>query len=363
MQLRAVFATATATALALVTHAACAQAVVEADARGGVYHDSDATTIVTSAVAARAWPHERLSISGRYLADVITTASVDVVSAATDRWDEVRHEGSGGLGYKDADRSASGSYIYSVENDWRSHTGVLALAHDTLDHRLTIGLSGSFVYNEVGRADDENFDERLLGGTGNLDTTIVASKRDLVSVTYSLGYASGYQASPYRFVRFDGPLPGAQIAIAERHPDTRARHAVGARWNHHIEPDMALRSMMRGYVDDWGIASGTVGLDYVIGVGVFEMAILSRAYVQKAATFYREVYASELDYMTADRELATFFDVFGGLRLGFDVRDAGPFESIHGDVLGKAFYYKFFDFLPLPERYGLIAELGLGAAL
>jgi hypothetical protein len=338
-----------------------AQAVVEADGRAGVYHDSDATTIVTSAVAGKAWPHERVSIAGRYLVDVVSTASVDVVSAATDRWDELRHEGLGALGYKDSDRSASGTYIYSVENDWRSHTGALSLAHDVLDHQLTIGLGGSFVYNEVGRAEDANFDERMLAGTANADVSAVASKRDLLGLTYSFSYVTGFQESPYRFVRFDGPLPGAQLSTAERHPDTRMRHALGGRWHRYVARGMVLRTHARGYLDDWGVASGTVGIDYVFGVDAFEIALLSRGYIQKAAAFYREVYEEELRYMTADRELSTFFDVFGGLRLGFDVEDAGPFLSIHGDVVSKAFYYKFFDFPALPERYGLVAELGLGA--
>jgi hypothetical protein len=363
MQLSQALRLAPALAALGVPHSAAAQPTVEADLRGGLYQDSDDTTIVTSAVAARAWPHEHFSISGRYLADVVTTASVDVVAAATGRWDEVRHEGTGGLGYKDDDRSASGSYIYSVEDDWRSHTGTLSFSHDTLDHQLTVGLSGSFVYNEVGRAEDTTFDERLLGGSANAEVTIVATKSDLIGFVYSFGYMSGYQASPYRFVRFAGPLPGAEIAVPERHPDTRIRHAVGARWNHHVERDMALRTDARAYADDWGVASGTLGVDYVIGIGVFEIGILTRGYLQKAATFYREIYDAELAFMTADRELSTFFDVAGGARVGFDVRDAGPFESIRADVVGKAFYYHFFDYLALPERYGVVASAGFGATL
>ncbi|MFO0550500.1 MAG: DUF3570 domain-containing protein [Polyangiaceae bacterium] len=352
-----------ATSILMVASPATAQ-VFAADARTSVYQDTDATTIVTTAVGATANPIPELSISGRYLADVITTASVDVVAAATDRWEEVRHEGLGSIGYHDTERSISGTYIYSVENDWRSHTGSLTLSHDLLSHQLTLGASGSFVYNEVGRSHDANFDERLLVGTANVEAAIVASPDDLLAVTYSFIYQTGYLESPYRFVRFDGPLSGAAVGAPERVPDSRARNAVGLRYHRHLGGHSFLRLTTRGYVDDWGIVSGTLGVEFVEELAsVVELGIFSRGYAQTGATFYEATYPEERAYMTSDRELSPFVDAFGGARIGFDVRDAGPFYSLRGDLKATGFLFHFFEFPALTDRYGVIAELGLGASL
>lgn len=353
-------------ALLFVTSSTVSHAdpLVEADARTSVYQDTDQTTIVTTIVQAKVSPIEQLSFSGHYLADVVSSASVDVVSAATGRWDETRHEGKGSVGYHDSDRSVAGTYIYSVENDWRSHTGVLSFSHDLLDHQLTLGASGSFGYNEVGRADDQNFDERLLTGSASVEAGVIASKHDLLTFTYSFLYNTGFQSSPYRFVRFTGPLEGADLSAPEGVPERRSRHAVGAKWNRHLIKQSYLRTSARAYVDSWGVASGTVGAEFVQSIiHVFDLGVFARAYAQKSASFYEQHYDGARTFMTSDRELATFVDAFGGIRFGFEVKDVGPFYSVRGDLKGTGFLFHFFDFSALTDRYGGMGELGLGASI
>lgn len=347
-----------------VAHPALAQAVVEADLRGGYYVDTDATDIITSAVQATVRPVPEVSFGGHYLADIVSTASVDVVTAATDRWEETRHEGLGNAGYKDSERSLSGTYIYSVENDWRSHTGSLAMSHDLLDHQVTIGVGGAFGYNMVGRSGDVNFAEEMFTGTGNLEAAFVLSPDDLLASVYSFNFVSGYQASPYRFVRFDGALAGATLSAPERLPETRARNSVALRYNRHLVAHSFLRMVARGYLDDWGVASGTLSAEFVQGfIDALELGVFVRGYVQSSAAFYEDDYPDDRVFLTADRELSAFADGFGGLRFGFDVRKEGPFESIRGEVKGTAFAFRFFEFSELEERYGVIAEVGLGASL
>ncbi len=56
-----------------------------------VVHDAAAATLVSQLADERAagW-----SVDGRYLVDVVSAASVDIVSTASRRWEEVRHAGS-----------------------------------------------------------------------------------------------------------------------------------------------------------------------------------------------------------------------------------------------------------------------------
>jgi len=337
---------------------------VAVDTRTSLYQDTDATTISTTVVGAQASPIEEVTVSGHYLADIITTASVDVVTAATRRWYETRHEGEGGVSYQNGTEAVSASYVYSVENDWESHTASLAASRDFCEHTLTFGLHGSFTTNAVGRSRDESFHETLDQGSGGLDAAFVLTKRDLLSASYTAIVLSGYQASPYRFVFFEDPtFPELRLSGPEVVPDVRVRHALGVRYNHHMFRDTALRLHVRGYLDDWGIVSGTGGGELVVGFGAVETAVFLRGYVQRGASFYQDTYDARYVYMTADRELSSFVDAFGGARVALHSGTISVFEDLRAELKATGFAFKFFDFERLPSRQGVVAELALGASL
>lgn len=333
------------------------------DLRTGIYQDTDHTFISTSTIVLRGTIKDRVTLRGRYLADVVSSASVDVVSAATASFDEVRHEIEGGVAYADGSRTASASYVFSGEPDWTSHSFRLGASHDFFDHQLTIGVGGSLTLSAVGRADDANFHRDLTQGTGSVDAAIVASRNDLVSVSYSLMILRGFQSSPYRFVFIDDPnTPGLGIGNPETHPDGRLRHAAGVRWNRHVFADSAVRSHARGYIDDWGVLSAIAGAEYVIGLGSFEVGALARGYFQERAEFYEPAYATRIRYMTADRELSTFLDVFGGLRAGYRGSPVKFLSELRADAKVEGFAFHFFNYPRLVDRAGVIAELGVGAS-
>lgn len=367
MQLRV--AAAIAGLVAILPSAARADWSGGLDARTALYQDTDRTTISTTVVNARVSPRNTVTVSGHYLADVITSASIDVVTAATARpavpFHEVRHEGVGGLVYADGTRTAAVGYVYSVENDWRSHTVSAGYANDLVNHQLTLGLSGSFTTNDVGRADDPNFHRALKQGSFSLDAGIVGTKRDLVTIDYTFMVLSGYQASPYRFVFFNDPsVPGQLLGNPEQDPDTRIRHAATVRWNHHAFKDTAIKSHLRGYLDGWGVMSVTAGTEVVVGFGELELGAFVRGYAQRRATFYQDVYDARRRYMTADRELSSFVDGFGGLRFAWQRgRRLGVFEALRAEIKATGFAFKFFDFSRLPSREGIIGELALGASI
>jgi hypothetical protein len=355
------------------------------DARSSLYQDTDRTTISTTIVGGRISPNDRFSISGHYLVDVITSASVDVVTSATSRgrcsvavpapascppepFHETRHEGAGSVAYADGTHTATLGYVYSIENDWRSHSFAGGYSNDFLHHQLTLGLSGSFTLNDVWRAHEDPshpFHRTLDQGSGSFDVGIVGSKRDLVTLDYTFMLLRGYQASPYRFVFYkDSALASQPIGAPETDPDLRVRHAVALRWAHHAFSDTVIKLHARGYVDDWGVVSGTAGAEYVVGFGDLELGASLRGYAQRGASFYQDEYDTRRRYMTADRELSTFIDAFGGLRFGWArTRRLGVFEALHAELKATGFAFRFFDFSRLPTRQGIIAELALGGAL
>ncbi|HNN91962.1 MAG TPA: DUF3570 domain-containing protein [Pseudomonadota bacterium] len=332
------------------------------DARTGVYQDSDHTTISTSTIAARALIKDRVEITGRYLIDVVSSASVDVVTAATAAFRENRHEATGGVGYRDGTNSASAGYVFSRENDWQSHTIELGGSRDILQHNLTIGFGASLIFNDIWRSGDNNFKRSLNVYGGSLSLAGTPSRRDVVSLTYSLSYLSGYQASPYRYVLFNDEQ-GFRQAVPENAPGTRQRHAVAVRWKRHVFRNSAVHTHLRGYFDDWQVASFTFGGEYLIGVGDFVISPHLRGYAQKHAGFYQAQYTQLLNFMTFDRELSSFIDGFAGVRAAWLRPHLGPLDELRVELKVDGFGFYFFDFPRLQSRYGLIAELALGVSL
>lgn len=365
MQLRRAIAAGVVLALTAAAPArtTSAQPVAAVDARGGLYIDSDHTQIITATAAASGTIKERVTITGRYLADIVTSASVDVVSAATKSFSETRHEADAAVAYADGTRTANVAYVFSTEEDWTSHSVQAGASHDFYDHQLTIGLGGSVTFNAVGRSEDANFARELTQGSAALSTTIVATKADLINLTYTFMVLSGYQASPYRFVHYTDPsVPALLVGHPETDPEGRIRHALGARWNRHVFSDSAIRAMGRVYADDWGVVSGTLGAEYIIGFGPVDVGLLARGYIQRGADFYAPTYAERRRYMTADRELSPFVDVFGGARVSYK----GSFDSfvkeLRAEAKAEGFLFHYFDYPLLVNRTGLLAELGFGAS-
>jgi hypothetical protein len=164
-------------------------------------------------------------------------------------------------------------------------------------------------------------------------------------------------------VYFGGPGDVLPLATPETDPDQRWRNALTFRYNRHLFGETALRSHARAYFDSWGVLAATAGTEYVVGVGHFEPALFVRGYAQQHSTFYQATYARPETYMTADRELSTFVDVFGGGRVTWRHGNfSRVIDELHFEAKVTGFYFRFLDFPRLPERSGLVAELAAGVA-
>jgi len=313
---------------------------VTADLRTGVYQDSDHTTVSTTTVAARALIKDRVQLTARYLVDVVSSASVDVVTAATPGFAETRHEVTAGVGYRDGTNTVDLGYIYSGENDWWSHTLSWAATRDFLQHNLTLGFGATAVLNDVGRSGDRNFHRSLDVFGGSLTVAGTPSRRDVLSLTYTLSYLTGYQASPYRYIVFFDPQ-GLRESIPETVPDRRLRHAVAVHWKRHVQRSSAIHLHGRGYYDDWQVVSLTAGAEYLIEIGEFVLGPHLRGYVQRHAGFYQEQYSQRVNFMTFDRELASFVDGFSrpARRLGTAPARAARRAAHRGQVRWLRFLF------------------------
>jgi hypothetical protein len=322
-----------------------------------VYTDSDHTTVVSPLVALSrdAWRGGTLSAS--YVADVVSSASIDVISNATKKMTDYRSEITAGLSQKLRATTIDASYIYSIENDYESHNIALGFSQDLFEKNSTIALGYTFAYNNVGRSGDQLFHRTLMVNGIGASWTQVFTKRTIGQLSYSFAYNDGYQASPYRFVPVAAADGSTLYKVPETDPDQRIRHAFVAALNQHIGLDSAFQADYRIYFDSWGLQAHTIQLRYFITWKDVTLRLRERFYYQSKADFFKSRYTDLQPYMTFDRELSTFWSNVAGFKVSW--RLPWVHRALALEVKTDVFYFNYIDFLPLPYRVGGNVELGL----
>jgi uncharacterized protein DUF3570 len=346
-------------AIAFVLAAAPAYADTGFVSKIQVYADSDHTQVISPVVSASADLSSDTSVSLGYLADAVTSASVDIVSqASATTIHDTRHQVSASATQKVGSLTARGGYSFSKENDYLSHT-LNASAEQELDEKnTTLALGYAISLNTVGRAEDENFSRGLTVQSGSLGLTQIISPRLIAQLTYELGYASGYQASPYRFVPVRMAADAApEMWVPETDPDTRWRHALVVGVNRAVGEASSLQGDYRIYHDTWGITSHTIGARLFTHLTPdLELRVRNRFYTQNAATFYQSVYTTTAQFMAYDRELSPLWSDTIGVKLSYQFA-----SHVEAEFKLDVFYYSYADFVPLTSRTG--ANVGTGIAI
>ena len=356
MRLQLVALLAVALVLVLTARAAHAQ-VADAepgkgDAKGsvGVYADSDRTTVLTSVAEGSVRLKQPVIVSAHALVDTVSSASVDVISAATPRFDENRIElgATAQIGFSQATEGSIG-YTHSGENDWQSHAVEVGLSRDLAKKNARLSLGYGFTRNHVGRAHDPSFEKLLDIHGAQLGLSQILDRKTLASLAYTLSSATGYQRSPYRFVTtMDG------VSAPESPPESRLRHAITARVMRAFGAGNVIDAQYRFYFDDWGVLSHTVELAYSRELtDAWSLRLRVRGYRQRHAGFYRETYEMPLRYMTVDRELSAFSDGLGGIKLAY-LGESWDLEAKLDTIV-----YRFDDYARLRGRVAIVSDLGV----
>ncbi|HET9993528.1 MAG TPA: hypothetical protein VFQ65_33555, partial [Kofleriaceae bacterium] len=120
MRLQLALLLVSATAHAQVTDREVGEGEVKSSL--AMYADSDKTTVVTTVVDGSVRLPQPVVVNAHALVDAVSSASVDVVSAATSRFTENRVElgTTAQIGFSQASEGSIG-YTHSGENDWQSH--------------------------------------------------------------------------------------------------------------------------------------------------------------------------------------------------------------------------------------------------
>jgi hypothetical protein len=380
------------TVLALVlapAAAAEAQQLVNAGIREGIYADSDHTQVYRSLLSAQA-AMKRFTLSVQEEIDVLTSASVDVrsspfldavtgASVTAPHMSDQRFETNLAGGWNDGQgHAAAVSAVYAHERDYDSVGGGVTTSWDFFERNTTLlgGINGS--HNVVTSIADRTFSRTLAALGYSLGVAQVITPRDALRVRYDGAYLDGYQASPYRAVRFgnwttalrpggDGLLflntMGPADGLPEKLPGSRTRHAGTLEWVHALNSRVALSGSYRLAYDDWGVLANTLGAELRGMRKRWQGRIGYRFYWQGSADFYQEKYVLGPDAYrsyTSDKELGEVHGHSGSADVGYTLLAPRPGRRIEGvlDAKVEYLYYQYPDFALLSDRSSVFGEVG-----
>ena len=308
------------------------------------YFDSFDVAVVYPSIALTKKVSQSTSLTGRYLVDMVSAASikdaggenssslyqrvVDVVTSASGReerpqFDDVRQEAGFGITQMIAGQMLSINGIYGRENDYSSAT--LAGSYTQWLAKKNTSVQVGFV-----RSWDEVFPvtkdwrrkKDVIGYSANLSQ--VLSPNIVVQMLGSYTTESGYMADAYQQISIGGDTYDAV------HPDRRIRKAAAGRIKFRLTSQSSMQLGYRYYWDDWKMKSHTGSINYkrylssqiILGLGL-------RSYFQNRAFFFQPSYDQVEEFMTADIKLDSGFTN----ELQFDL-------TIHGG--GRGSWLTFF---------------------
>jgi len=314
-----------------------------------VYSESMDTSIVsTHANVGLRLPHE-LELDAAWSADIISSASVDVVTAATDRIDERRNQGGITLGRESVlpDLDLDAGYTFSIERDSYAHVGHVGARQGFLEDNLAISLDYGISYNRLGLRDEAMSRWRPLWvHTLDLGLTYILNPRTQVELIYSGGLSRGYHSSRYRRV----PITFRQDLRAtdwvdEVEPDTRQRNAFTLRGEHAFGDRFIASADYRFYWDTWGVTGHTLRLGTSVELpGHVTLSLQARGSQQSGASFYQRIYSYPTAYRTRDRRLSPHLSGMAGAAIAWNLGSYVHLDTLELRASVDGVIYTFNDY-------------------
>ncbi|MEM7610764.1 MAG: DUF3570 domain-containing protein [Pseudomonadota bacterium] len=292
-------------------HIATAEAAVLPDDRSDVlYHRYDGGGIVIDgpSVLVRKKIGKSVSVTGNYYVDMITSASIDVVTTASP-YTEERKQGSVGIDYLRGGTIMSLGFTKSSESDFEAETFSFSVSQNMFGDLTTVTLAYGLGSDVVGMSTDETFAEDVRRQQYGIGISQILTRNLIVGLNVEGITDEGYLNNPYRSVRFlneDGVTYSNQ---GEVYPNTRTSGAASISGRYYLPYRAALHGEYRFFSDTWGITANSfeVGYTHPWRYGL-TFSTRYRFYTQEQADFYSDLFPRQdfQNFMARDKELSTF---------------------------------------------------------
>ena len=273
-----------------------------------LYHlyDGGGVQIDGPSVLVRKQVGKSMSIVGNYYVDMISSASIDVITTASP-YSEERTQWSLGMDYLRGNTTMSVGYTSSVESDFDAKTYSLSVSQDMFGDLTTLTLSYALADDLVGRSDDPTFERENDRQHYGIGLTQILTRNLIASLKFETITDEGFMNNPYRTVRYADA--GSAIGYSyepELYPNTRTSNAVGLRLKYFMPYRAALEGEYRYFTDTWDIESHTASLAYTHPWGPFTFNARYRYHDQTGAHFYSDLFSREqaTNFRGRDKELS-----------------------------------------------------------
>ncbi len=380
---RAIATLAPLGALALVSTSAGADITARASTEMAGYTDSVGVSVFTPSVAVGVEnPISGWGANGRYLVDMVSAASPDIVATASPRWSETRHAGNIGARYKPGTFGVAVGGAASYTPDYLALSANAQLTQELDDKNLTLIEGYSYGRDTIGRTGTsfDVFSRDLTTHAMTLGLSRVVNKALVLGLIADVMLERGDQSKPYRYIPIFAPevaptVPRGASAITvadsrlvarpiEQLPLERERYAVTGRMGWRTD-STTLRLEQRLYTDSWSLKGTTTDFRWFVDVSD-RVTIWPhlRVHVQSGVDFWQRAYAARSvqdlpAIRTGDRELGPLsnFGLGGGIRLALGRSESK--DDVFLILTGDGTWTSFTDTIYVKDRFSALGATTL----
>jgi hypothetical protein len=249
---------------------------------------------------------KNVSLVGNYYVDMVSSASIDVITTASP-YSEERKQYSLGMDYLHANTTMSLGFTNSSESDFDASTYNFSISQDMFGDLTTLTLSYALGDDVVGRSDDESFSRDNTRQHYGIGLTQILTRNLITTLNFETITDEGFLNNPYRTVRYaDTGSPLGYSYEPELYPHTRTSNAVGLRARYYLPYRAALQGEYRFFTDTWAIDSYTAAISYVHPMDEWTFTIKYRWHDQTGAHFFSDLFQrpEATNFRGRDKELS-----------------------------------------------------------
>lgn len=293
-----------ALAIAVPGHAS----VLPEDRTDMLYHlyTGNGVDIDGPSVLVRKKVHKNVSVVGNYYVDMVSSASIDVITTASP-YTEKRKQWSLGADYLRGNTTLRANYTSSIESDFDASTYAFSVSQDMFGALTTLTLGYAYGEDIVGRSDDPTFRRDNRRQQYSVGLTQILTRNLIASLNFETATDEGFLNNPYRSVRYFDPSTALGYSYEpELYPNTRTSNAVGIRARYFLPYRAAIEGEYRFFTDTWDIQSHTASLTYIHPMGPWTFTGKIRWHDQNSAAFYRDLFprSQATNFRGRDKELS-----------------------------------------------------------
>jgi len=311
------------TALLLAMAGTAVAGVLPEDRADILYHlyDGGGVEIDGPSILVRKKIGKSVSVVGNYYVDMVSSASIDVITTASP-YSEERKQWSLGADYLRGNTTMRVNYTSSEESDYDAETVSFSVSQDMFGDLTTLTLGYAVGDDLVGRTDDPSFERNLDKQIYSIGLTQILTKNMISTLNFETITEEGFLNNPYRSVRYADS--GSALGYSyepELYPNTRTSNALGLRARYFLPYRAAIEAEYRYFIDTWDIEGHTAALTYIHPWGDFTFTGKFRYHTQTGAHFYSDLFSRSeaTNFRGRDKEISALQSYTFKLKAAYEI--------------------------------------------